>query len=270
VATYLLTWNPDKFAWDQLNTEAVRFARGEVVESNWSCGNTTSIPAGARIFMLRQGRRGRGIVASGWTIRGTFQEPHWDPQLARAGVKANYVRVRMDQLLDPEARSILDVHSIQTGPLSNVYWSRPASGTTISDNAADALELAWAEHLGVSPGIEGEPPDISALEGHILVRLVKHRAREQSLRDAKLRAARSANTDSRLRCEVPGCGFDFEEIYGALGRNYAHVHHTRPLADFDGPVLVTLADLAVVCANCHAMVHRGGECRPLHSLIVRR
>jgi hypothetical protein len=28
-------------------------------------------------------------------------------------------------------------------------------------------------------------------------------------------------------------------------------------------------DLAVVCANCHAMIHRHGECRSIHSLIPR-
>ena len=26
---------------------------------------------------------------------------------------------------------------------------------------------------------------------------------------------------------------------------------------------VKLKDLAVVCANCHAMIHIGGKCRPL-------
>jgi predicted HNH restriction endonuclease len=33
---------------------------------------------------------------------------------------------------------------------------------------------------------------------------------------------------------------------------------------------VGLADLAVVCANCHAMIHRWGECRKMESLRVRR
>jgi hypothetical protein len=30
---------------------------------------------------------------------------------------------------------------------------------------------------------------------------------------------------------------------------------------------VKLKDLAVVCANCHVMIHMGGKCRPLAGLI---
>lgn len=270
MATYLLTWNPDKFAWDQLNSEAVRFARGEVVESDWSCGNTKSIPVDARIFMLRQGSRGRGIVASGWTVRGTFQALHWDPELARAGGLNNYVRVRMDQLLDPNAASILDVYSIDSGPLSHVYWGRPASGTSLEDEAAAALELAWAEHIGSGRVQSNLDPELAALEGTLRLRLVKHRQRERALREAKIAAAQAASADGRIRCEVPGCGFDFEEQYGRAGQGFAHVHHTRPLSEFDGPIVVSLSELAVVCANCHSIIHRGGECRELATLVVRR
>jgi hypothetical protein len=71
----------------------------------------------------------------------------------------------------------------------------------------------------------------------------------------------------RLRCEVAGCRFDFEAVYGAIGAGYAHVHHLRPLSEAEMPVKTTLADLAVVCANCHAMIHLGGACRPLADLI---
>jgi predicted HNH restriction endonuclease len=66
---------------------------------------------------------------------------------------------------------------------------------------------------------------------------------------------------------VPRCGFDFERAYGELGRGYAHVHHKRPLSERDGDEVTRLEDLAVVCANCHAMIHLGNQCRPLDALI---
>jgi predicted HNH restriction endonuclease len=31
-----------------------------------------------------------------------------------------------------------------------------------------------------------------------------------------------------------------------------------------------LSDLAIVCANCHVMIHKGGECRELAGLIPGR
>jgi len=51
------------------------------------------------------------------------------------------------------------------------------------------------------------------------------------------------------------CGFDFGQQYGPWGRDYAIVHHMSPL---EGGIRKTnpLTDLAVVCGNCHAMIHR--------------
>lgn len=56
------------------------------------------------------------------------------------------------------------------------------------------------------------------------------------------------------RCQI--CGFDFERMYGDWGHAYIHVHHLQPLGD--GAVRDTdpAKDLSVVCANCHAMIHR--------------
>jgi hypothetical protein len=110
-------------------------------------------------------------------------------------------------------------------------------------------------------------PELGAVEGELRRRLVRDRYREGALRDAKVATAIAASPDGRLRCEVPRCGFDFAAVYAALGAGYAEVHHLRPLAEHDEPRLTTLDDLAVVCANCHAMIHRGGECRPLEALI---
>src|SRR5690606_37031906 len=45
------------------------------------------------------------------------------------------------------------------------------------------------------------------------------------------------SAEARRRCiEIHGCkcvvcGFDFELVYGALGRGYIHVHHVVPLAE---------------------------------------
>jgi hypothetical protein len=111
-----------------------------------------------------------------------------------------------------------------------------------------------------------DEPEIAALEGAARMALVRHRKREQSLRDAKISEARKFGNDS-LKCEVPGCGFDFKAVYGELGRDYAQVHHLKPLGKRTTPSETILSDLAIVCANCHAMIHRGGKCRPLQNLI---
>lgn len=109
--------------------------------------------------------------------------------------------------------------------------------------------------------------DRAATEGVRRKYLIAHRTRESKLRRAKILAALKQNK-GRLVCEVPGCEFDFFKKYGELGYGYAHVHHLRPL----GKAAVrgrknTPRQLAIVCANCHAMIHRHGACRRLKGLV---
>ena len=56
-----------------------------------------------------------------------------------------------------------------------------------------------------------------------------------------------------LACEV--CGFDFESIYGDRGRDYIECHHRTPL-HVTGTTKNKLDDLALICSNCHRMIHR--------------
>ena len=116
-----------------------------------------------------------------------------------------------------------------------------------------------------APAIETADVELSFFEGKARWRFVLHRKREAELRRAKIEEAKTAG---QLICEVPKCGFDFEKRYGELGSGYAQVHHKIPLnkAPPEGRKIV-LKDLAVVCANCHAMIHRYGGCRPLEGLI---
>ncbi len=104
-------------------------------------------------------------------------------------------------------------------------------------------------------------------EGESRMIFVKHRKREAKLRKEKIQDHMQKN-GGKLICEVPCCNFDFNAVYGELGKGYAHVHHLLPLSKAgDDGISTTLDDLAVVCANCHAMIHRGGECREMSDLI---
>ncbi|MCK5747644.1 MAG: HNH endonuclease [Oricola sp.] len=48
----------------------------------------------------------------------------------------------------------------------------------------------------------------------------------------------------------------FEERYGNVGRGFIEVHHTRPVHELWPGDKTTLADLVLICANCHRMIHR--------------
>ncbi|WP_224995041.1 DUF3427 domain-containing protein [Cesiribacter sp. SM1] len=53
------------------------------------------------------------------------------------------------------------------------------------------------------------------------------------------------------------CGFNFESVYGELGKDFIHVHHVKPLSEVKEEYIVDpIKDLIPLCPNCHAMVHR--------------
>jgi 5-methylcytosine-specific restriction protein A len=111
--------------------------------------------------------------------------------------------------------------------------------------------------------LDDQDIETSAIEGEIIYRMSTHRKRERSKRQEKLEDFKRKN-GGRVFCEIANCGFDFNTRYGDIGNGYAHVHHLSPLSEAPITGIHTqLSDLAVVCANCHDMIHRGGECRSL-------
>lgn len=58
----------------------------------------------------------------------------------------------------------------------------------------------------------------------------------------------------KLACEV--CRFDFARVYGVWGLGYIEAHHRVPVHKLDGKSSTRAEDLALVCSNCHRMLHR--------------
>jgi 5-methylcytosine-specific restriction protein A len=100
------------------------------------------------------------------------------------------------------------------------------------------------------PAVPEEDED-SVEEGRLLYR--RHRTRERDRKLVERKKAAALKQLGRLECEV--CAFDFHATYGELGHGYIECHHTVPLAQ-SGATTTRLADLALLCANCHRMIHR--------------
>jgi 5-methylcytosine-specific restriction protein A len=70
-------------------------------------------------------------------------------------------------------------------------------------------------------------------------------------------AAKQAKKFHGTRCQA--CDLDFEERYGEIGKGFIEAHHLKPISTLEEGVAVTYdvaADFAVLCANCHRMIHR--------------
>ena len=100
-------------------------------------------------------------------------------------------------------------------------------------------------------------------EGRILTQL--HKRRERSPTAVRKKKQSVLKATGKLACEV--CGFDFEEAYGELGRGFAECHHRKPLSELPASKATRLKDLAIVCANCHRMLHRARSWRTVEELM---
>ena len=85
---------------------------------------------------------------------------------------------------------------------------------------------------------EGEPKEL---------KFHKYYERDRSI------VAKAKKQAKHLRCEV--CEFDFNEKFPELGNGFIECHHKVPIGT--GVKRKTMvSDLALVCSNCHRMLHR--------------
>ncbi len=103
--------------------------------------------------------------------------------------------------------------------------------------------------------LDNHPPRLGDIDIHglganegdrqLVVHLVRERNQALARRKKKLAAS--------LCCEA--CGFSFKHAYGELAAEYCEVHHLVPLAEAERSKRTKLQDLAILCANCHRVVH---------------
>jgi 5-methylcytosine-specific restriction protein A len=124
--------------------------------------------------------------------------------------------------------------------------------------AADLIrlrQLAATIRLGIEEleshtvrDLEGEE---EAEEGSVVTQL--HRIRERNRAIVSKRKAQALRQHGALRCEA--CGFVYAEAYGERGQNFVECHHVKPLSEIRPGERTRLTDLALLCANCHRMIH---------------
>lgn len=114
-----------------------------------------------------------------------------------------------------------------------------------------AQEIKQAAKATMDDDSLEEVESYEAKEGRVSYRW--HRTLERDRKVTALRKAAALKKNGKLACEV--CAFDFFTAYGARGSGFIEAHHTNPVhAMTEGDVTVA-EDLALLCANCHRMVH---------------
>ena len=94
--------------------------------------------------------------------------------------------------------------------------------------------------------------EVSSSEGR---RIKSHHFRiERDPLIVKKKRENALNKDGKLECEV--CSFDFKKFYGRRGDGFIECHHVNPVSEMQEDDETRLDDLALICSNCHRMIHR--------------
>ncbi|MFC1876503.1 HNH endonuclease [Thermodesulfobacteriota bacterium] len=105
--------------------------------------------------------------------------------------------------------------------------------------------------------------DEEAKEGNVLLKLHKYRERNSNLVKRKKKA--EMERKKKLECEV--CNFDFFRCYGDIGKGFIECHHKKPVHMLKPNEKTRISDLALVCANCHRMLHRNKQGITIEALV---
>ena len=171
----------------------------------------------------------------------------------------------------------LPVHAIDLGsdrPLPSGYAAGHAMGVTYRFGAMpgeDTLRrdlqtivaayraLTFRGGLNTSTNTSADEGTTDLLEER---RYRMHRRIERNPHAAKL-----AKKHHGVRCQA--CDLVMAERYGSPGEDFIEVHHLRPLATLrEGEAVKydVASDFAVLCPNCHRMIHRMADPSDLEAL----
>ena len=121
---------------------------------------------------------------------------------------------------------------------------------------ADAIGTMFLTEVTDRPTVPTVPDIETPLDGTAegKKQLLRHMRRERSraLIQAKKRVVRHASGE--LSCEA--CGVREREFPHRIADAAFEVHHLLPLSSRTGERVTTLADLSIICATCHRLIHR--------------
>lgn len=158
--------------------------------------------------------------------------------------------------------AIFDFREPNRGWACSVDLIKPMERLNLTFSLSDKQKMFWdlftekdvsiKQVIQLSETLIDVEQSEEVLEGaaRYLIGRHKYYERDPSIILNKKRQAQKAGP---LKCEV--CAFDFSTRYGEHGVGFIECHHIVPIAG-NGVRKTREEDLALVCSNCHRMLHR--------------
>jgi hypothetical protein len=154
-------------------------------------------------------------------------------------------------------RNLLDAKPLPNPKLEETYFSYCNSlGVYPKRREKDGRQRKfWLLDLGDEDFANNKYESGEFSEGKIVERA--HKSRERNSKVIQIAKQNFKLKHGSLFCEV--CEFDFEKHYGVLGKDFIEGHHTIPVSAMEPDYKTKPEEIAMVCSNCHRMLHRSKE-----------
>jgi 5-methylcytosine-specific restriction protein A len=192
----------------------------------------------------------KGVFCSG--IVDTLLEDVPDPE-NKSGRINSLIMKELTFLGNPEKGEVLGLALLQE-KFPGQQWNPRGSGIEIKQEYLSGFLQLWEQFVqGTLPsGDKGFTTTPYFQEGNRQEKLLSYYERNPAARAKAIEI-------HGYTCMV--CGKKMEDLYGEWGKDFIHVHHIQFLSNYkDGHTIDPAVDLATVCPNCHAMLHRKDRC----------
>jgi 5-methylcytosine-specific restriction protein A len=166
-------------------------------------------------------------------------------------INGAYMKVMNFRRFDPDMIAAGKVGLSRGNKDEALVWSKFALDVPrLRQTAENIKSLIGSEQDRPYPLVQFDLEE--AEEGRLLT--VTHLRRERNPKLVQARKNLALKETGQLRCEA--CDLHFGERYGTHGEGFIEVHHTQPLHTLTEGQKTNVKDLALVCSNCHRMIHR--------------
>ena len=177
-------------------------------------------------------------------------------------IYANHIKMSSFRNTASVVFKISNIHSAAGGvgfennsKLDRDLWSKLGDDPVKVRSLANTIRLALKERAQQPIVIDDTEPEF--LEGKLVTALHRRKERDPRLRKRLLAKRHASN---RVHCDC--CETRPNVVLGELGLAMFEVHHIHPLG-WSSERRTKLSDLALLCANCHRLIHAlmvdGGE-----------
>jgi len=229
-------------------------------KSTWYTGRRPKSLSRGDVLFLWESSPARHLVGLGVVVKP-------DRGINKAGKQLYEQRYLTHRLRSPlrmeELRRIPIVREaifLKAGPTMSLTSLTHRQAQILLQMIRSRNPLDFPKSLTVAQNLDSSLPSIADATTLVVTeggrKLFVHYVIERDQRIANKKREAALVETGRLACEV--CGFDFTERYGPLGNGFCEVHHRKMLSQIDGKTETGMDDLAILCSNCHRMIHKNG------------